>query len=199
VPTQRTAVFLRDGTTGEPVEATRIDGIALAEIEVAQTAWAEFLKTALESATEWPEHSHWNWVFKAELALARRYYRLVGIEAGDGMQGLMTIAFHQKCRIAEQTNQGMVYIDYLSSAPWNLPQLTPTPRYKAIGQVLIASAIEASFKRGWQGRIGLHSLPQAESFYARCGMTDMGKDSAYEGLRYYEMTALQAENYVSRR
>jgi hypothetical protein len=45
------------------------------------------------------------------------------------------------------------------------------------------------------GRVGLHSLRQAEDFYARCGMTRIGPDPNYYDLTYFEypdgMTAAQ--------
>jgi hypothetical protein len=41
-------------------------------------------------------------------------------------------------------------------------------------------------EEGFRGRIGLHALPQAETFYARnCGMTDLGNDMRKEGLRIF--------------
>ena len=52
---------------------------------------------------------------------------------------------------------------------------------------------------GFKGRIGLHALPQSEGFYAsKIGMTDMGKDPGYHDLRYFEMTAEQAENFIQK-
>ena len=51
----------------------------------------------------------------------------------------------------------------------------------------------------FSGRIGLHSLPQANSFYANtCGMTDLGADPAYEGLCYFEMTSEQAHAFTAK-
>jgi hypothetical protein len=48
-------------------------------------------------------------------------------------------------------------------------------------------------EQDFRGRIGLHSLPAAEEFYGTvCGMTDLGRDESYQGLRYFEMTAAQA-------
>ena len=50
----------------------------------------------------------------------------------------------------------------------------------------------------FQGRIGLHSLPQANGFYANaCGMTDLGADADHQGLRYFEMTPEQARAFVA--
>ena len=51
----------------------------------------------------------------------------------------------------------------------------------------------------FHGRIGLHSLPQANGFYANtCGMTDLGTDPDYGGLRYFEMTPEQARAFVAK-
>jgi len=45
---------------------------------------------------------------------------------------------------------------------------------------------------GCSGRIGLHALPQADTFYVRLGMSALGIDEAYESLGYFEMTPEQA-------
>ena len=62
-------------------------------------------------------------------------------------------------------------------------------------QAAIALSQELEFK----GRIGLHSLPQANSFYANtCGMSDLGMDPDHLGLRYFEMTSEQAEAFIAK-
>ena len=51
---------------------------------------------------------------------------------------------------------------------------------------------------GLEGRVGLHSLPQAEGFYkTRCKMTDFGKDSGYFDLTYFEYTGQQATEWLA--
>jgi hypothetical protein len=50
-------------------------------------------------------------------------------------------------------------------------------------------------RRASSGRLGL-SLPQADAFYRKIGMTDLGQDSAYQNLRYFEMTAEQARAFL---
>jgi len=78
-----------------------------------------------------------------------------------------------------------------------------TPTHKGIGTVLVAAAVQLSIDEGNKGRIGLHSLPQADSFYRdRCGMTDLGPDASYDPkvpLRYFEMTEAQATSYLKGR
>lgn len=48
---------------------------------------------------------------------------------------------------------------------------------------------------GFGGRIGLHSLPQAETFY-RDWMTDFGRDPQHQGLRYFEMSESQPQAFL---
>lgn len=102
----------------------------------------------------------------------------------------------------EQPLQELVYVEYVETAPWNwpLPRINQEPRSRAVGPQLFEMAIRWSKQIGFKGRVGLHSLPQAEEFYRdRCRMTDLELDRAYQNLRYFEMTQTQAENYLSRR
>ena len=50
---------------------------------------------------------------------------------------------------------------------------------------------------GNRKRIGLHSLPQADSFYRdRCRMSDLGRDASKQNLTYFEMTDAQAAQFL---
>ncbi|MNR44822.1 hypothetical protein D3C85_1636060 [compost metagenome] len=61
--------------------------------------------------------------------------------------------------------------------------------------MLLATAISLSFGEEFAGRIGLHALPQAESWYRDvCGMTDLGVDGT--GMTYFEMTEPQARAFI---
>lgn len=114
------------------------------------------------------------------------------------MQGLMLVATAgYVCRIPEQQNRDAVYVDYIATAPWNSPSITESPRFGMVGRVLIAAAIQLSLDEGFKGRLGLHSLPQAEEFYrAQCGRTDLGADKRKQNLRYFEMTPEQAADFL---
>nr|MDZ8169488.1 hypothetical protein [Nostoc sp. CmiSLP01] len=39
---------------------------------------------------------------------------------------------------------------------------------------------------GYEGRVGLHSLPGVEEFYDSQGMIDVGEDEDYDELVYFE-------------
>ena len=85
----------------------------------------------------------------------------------------------------------------MESAPWNLKGASAPPRFMGIGTVLIAEAVRLSLEMGLEGRVGLHSLPQAESFYKnRCRMTEFGADPGYYDLTYFEYTGQQATDWL---
>jgi len=85
---------------------------------------------------------------------------------------------------------------YLATAPWNLRALIGHPRYAGVGFVFLHAAIQMSIDNGFKGRIGLHSLPQAEAFYEKHGFLCLGADPEKEGLKYYELTPQAAHEFI---
>jgi hypothetical protein len=196
---------LKDRRTGQLVEAILIDGVSRAEVERAESAWQPFLAKALEErrhstdpAKPAPEHSHWDWRKKHKAVAGLIAYRMFGVECEDDMQGLMLVSTTgHPCRIKDQKGKDQVYVDFVATAPWNSPALVEKPRYSLVGRVLIATAVQLSIEEGFRGRVGLHALPQAETFYAEnCGMTDLGNDAKKEGLRYFEFTPDKAAAFL---
>jgi hypothetical protein len=100
-------------------------------------------------------------------------------------------------RSDRQKGRELVYVDLLATAPWNRPRLVPEARYKGVGRILIATAISLSYELEFNGRLGLHSLPQSESWYRDvAGFSDMGYD-APKRMRYFEVTEAQAAAFLS--
>jgi hypothetical protein len=198
-----TQVFLKD-QTGQIVVAALIAGMTSEEIADAYADWKPFIEAHRRELevqgvprSDWPQHQHWNWEQKADRYGAQLSYRFFGIECEAEIQAMMLVDLDTKrCRLEEQQGKPLIYVEYLSAAPWNLHTFVPTPLYKGAGTILIRAAIQLSLELGYGGRIGLHSLPQADPFYARCGMTDLGLNLAYYELRYFEMTSEQAERYL---
>lgn len=114
------------------------------------------------------------------------------------MQGLMLLKMAGcNARLPEQAGKDLVYVDYIEAAPWNLKSVVAQPRFGLVGVVLIAAAIQSSKENGFKGRIGLHSLGQAEAFYRdKCRMTELGGDPEKQDLVYFEMNAAQADKFV---
>lgn len=131
---------------------------------------------------------------------ASRFY---GIECEEEMQGLLALRADKVSRIAATAKLPTVYVDYISTAPWNYEQflglINDKGRFRGCGRIFMAAAVTLSLERGYNGRVSLHSLIDAENFYRNvCGMTDMGIDLKYEGLLYFEMTSSQAKEFMGR-
>lgn len=141
------------------------------------------------------EHSHWDWRNKVH-SVEAGHHMLVAVECEGEVQGIMAVLqAPQRSRIS---GKPLVYVDYLEAAPWNLRLLSATPRFMGVGTVLIAEAVRLSLDTGLEGRVGLHSLPQAEPFYkSRCGMTELGKDVNYFDLSYFEFTEQRAIDWLT--
>jgi hypothetical protein len=205
----RKKVCLRNRQTRQDVEADFIDQVEQGQIEAAMNAWKPVTEEALRRMAEAgvpveqrPQHGHWDWRRKhANLAKYLRY-QFLGIECDNEMQGLCLIqTAGMFCRIPSQLDKGLVYIQFLETAPWNSPMIVDQPRYALTGSMLLAGAIEISIDLDFKGCIGLHALPQAEGFYSKAArMTDLGIDDIddyHRGLRYFEMTQEQAINFMN--
>jgi hypothetical protein len=199
--------YLIEGTTQKIVEAELLDGISQNNLDDWQNHWIpalDLVKMRLQKESVpsnlWPQSSHWNW--------ERKVQRTTGLLASPGFsvicqgltQGMMILDTLPVARLPSQLGHALVYIDYLEVAPWNRRHFSDdVPRYQAVGSVLIRAAIAYSQKQQCKGRIGLHALPQANDYYTKvCGMQDLGPDSSYQNLRYFEMTPEMAKVFIEK-
>ena len=202
----RAQVFLRHRASGQYVPATLIDGVSKEEVDGAEKIWRPIIIAAVtQMETEKrprehrPQHAHWDWRKKHEAVADILAYQMLGVECEGEMQGLMLLKTAGKfSRLESQKSKGLVYVSFVEAAPWNSPLIVPEPRYSQVGTVLLATSIHISIDLGFKGRIGLHALPQAESWYATCcEMTDLGSDQDYRNLRYFEMSPEQATSFLN--
>lgn len=200
--TSRQPILLLDGAARQPVPAELVEELTLEDIQRVDASWTPFLRQALRNArangltlNDLPEHSHWQWERKWHSAAAGSQF--LSIECEGETQAMMSVRTDKTCRLPEQSGLPLIYVDYLAAAPWNLPGLMGQSRFRRGGLALLVAAVQLSRESGYNGRIGLHSLPKAESFYHdRCGMTDLGKDIFYEDLHYLEMTEAQSAAFT---
>jgi hypothetical protein len=147
-----------------------------------------------------PQDLHWRWDEFVRKTRPYLTYRRYSIIAENELQGLMLANLTRTARIDEQKGKDLVYADLISTAPWNRKDavnMASVPRLSGIGVIMVRVAIELSIAEGFKGRIGLHSLGQAETFYRdRCKMTDLGLDRA-KRMVYFEMTEKQAAAFAS--
>lgn len=198
-------IYLLDVATGESVEGDLRDAIEDAQLIDWQTKWQPALIAVLQKLArkgvppgQWPQSWHWDWRQKTARVQGLLAFRGFSVVVQGETQGLAQVDLTKSAREPSQAGKSLVYLDYLEVAPWNRPELGRPARLRGIGTSLLSAVVALSGEEGFKGRIGLHSLPQADDFYRRCGMTDLGPDPAYQNLRYFEMTAEQARAFLEK-
>jgi hypothetical protein len=191
--------------SGERVTATLYDSLALDDLFDADKVWTPEKIEIIRNLTKrnvpkaaWPQSLHWSWTAKAVamkpyVAGPLSSHRLFGIQAQDNWQGLLLA----RC-VGHHTRIAPV-LEFVEIAPWNwrVPETSQEPRLKGIGSQLFELAVRWSDELGFRGRIGLHSLPQADAFYGRyCSMKDFGADPKCHDLRYFELDELHARAFL---
>jgi GNAT superfamily N-acetyltransferase len=203
------SVFIVDASSRQPVEAELLDTIGERQLLDWQFQWRRILETYLRrladngvtrQGLDWPQSWHWDWRAKVDEVRGLLGHTGYSVICRDVTQGMMRLDLASRlARLDGQVGKPLVYIDYLEIAPWNWhePYADP-PLYRGIGQVLIRTAIQRSFDEGFHGRVGLHSLPQAVTFYERCGFTNLGTNpNEYRGLLpYFEITTEKARTFI---
>ncbi|MDB6021150.1 MAG: family N-acetyltransferase [Pedosphaera sp.] len=195
-------VYLRKTASNELVEASLLGEVTDQHLTMWQDSWKPIMQARSDSRElrDNPEDSHWDWKRKAGEWRPMLGYHSFAIICEGGLQGLMLVSDFNSARLQAQFGKPIVYVEFLATAPWNRPEIQKPLRYRGVGTVMIAAAVELSRGLGYKGRIGLHSLPAAESFYKNaCGMSELGEDAAHEGLMYYEMTETQAADFRQKR
>jgi hypothetical protein len=148
------------------------------------------------------EDAHWKWGEKALAGISDPLlYDIFTLECSEDTQALMLVkkgGIGCFSRHPEHVGAQLIYVDFLATAPWNRKRMVDKPIYKGCGRVLISTAISLSIEEELEGRIGLHSLPGAESFYRdQMHFSDLGKDENYHRLHYFELSSSKAKDFFS--
>jgi len=200
-----TPVGLKRMSDGQIVDAELWDGITDKNLADWEAKWTPELLRLLEALHDkgieralWPQSRHWDWRAKTQAIEKRLDEQCFSIVCDNLTQAMMITELTKRARLESQRNEHLVYVSFVEAAPWNRRDiLGKPPDYSGCGSILIRAAIELSKLEGFKGRIGLHSLPQSNDFYAnKVGMTDLGADEDYDNLRYFEMTPEQAEEFA---
>lgn len=180
---------LRDNRNGRRVEGTVALAISAARLIRVEAQWLPYR----EQVRAWgsaPEHNDWNWARKGR-DLRYNQARCIGITYRNSVQGLALISTTPSpSRLHPPTNETLLYVKNIEVTPWNLEAYVgANERFSGVGTGLLRVLSAISLETGCEGRLGLHSLPQAETFYDQW-MT--GVNFPGEGERYYEMSREQA-------
>ena len=202
-----TEVHLFNVARGEPETAELWHAITEQQLADWEGEWVPELFKAIQrlrrggfERRHWPQSRHWDWRRKATVLQGMLANPGFGIVCDGLTQGMMIVDIvKHRGRLDDQRGQHLVYVEFVENAPWNRAELFNPPRYRGVGSILIRAAVALSEELEFHGRIGLHSLPQANGFYANtCGMTNLGADRDHEGLRYFEMTTDQARAFIAK-
>jgi len=196
--------LLFDRTTNTFETAELFQNLDDKTFEDFETLWRPALQARTAQFASWGEaadansqDSHWDWVKVAKEAERLMQYETFCVECAGQTQGLMLVNLSKFAQHEVHRGREIAYVELLATAPWNRPKFVPTPKYKGVGQVLLATAISLSVDQGFKGRLGLHSLPQSVTWYASSGaFTDCGFD-AEKKMQYFEMTESQAAAFLT--
>lgn len=142
------------------------------------------------------EDKYWDWEFKLQFVIRKQPNREgYAVEYDQETQGLMLIETQMHgSRLTP--GKRLVYVDGIASAPWNREVIQSPPKYKGVGTALLNFARKRSLELGFEGRVGLNSLPGVEKFYDRQGMIDLGEDEDYDELVYFEYGVWRSSSQV---
>ena len=113
-------------------------------------------------------------MLKQEWKNAKKYILRVVQDTEGHLQASMLCKIDEE-RFNPETNKKVsipLYIDYISTAPWNLrvdSAKNDKRRLEGAATALIESAIYESINRGYRGAIALEAVPLAEGFYEKLG------------------------------
>ncbi|MBE7383833.1 MAG: hypothetical protein F6J95_020760 [Leptolyngbya sp. SIO1E4] len=135
--------------------------------------------------------ARWMWDYKLSQAQQESRYEAYALEIESFTHGLLFLETQWRRSHLPQ-RYPLVYVEALASAPWNRSVLEQPPFLKGVGRTLLLFARRRSVELGYGGRVGLHSLPEAEGFYRCLQVPDYGADPEKEGLVYFEYGAIQS-------
>lgn len=191
-----------DGSFVEAVLHERIDaGYALGVDDAWKAHVAAVEAHAVAEGRKVPtlEHDHWMWGEKVKASSHLLSCPTLAIECAGQTQGLMLLMTDGYFgKLPGEIGKPLVYVVFLATAPWNLRILGGQPQFSGVGLVMLYAAIQISLDNGFKGRVGLHSLPQAEGFYERLGFQCLGVDPDKKDLKYYELSPQAAREFIAR-
>lgn len=181
------AVPLRRGATGEVVVAQLVT-LNPRHVDEFDSLWRPLL-------IEFEEFdAQLSWRFKQELAGRQANYEGYALECEGLTQGLLLLETQSRWSEFDR-GQRLVYVDIVMTAPWNRLTIQRPPEWRRVGKSLMAFARQRSIELGYQGRVGLQSIPSAVWFYDHLGMTRLELEpqdiiDPDEKLPYFEYRAL---------
>ncbi|MHC5612105.1 MAG: GNAT family N-acetyltransferase [Nostoc sp.] len=176
-------IELKRGVDNTSVEAYLVD-LVQRHVDDYVNYWVESLRLFSQS------DKYWDWIFKLRYISNQENLEGYAVECENKTQGLMIIETQMH---GSRLNIGkrLVYVDGIATAPTNRIEIQRPPQFKGVGQALLNFARIRSVELGYEGRIGLHSLPRSEGFYEKQNMFNCGSEEEYDNLVYFEYGVLR--------
>ncbi|MEQ1917953.1 MAG: hypothetical protein ABL955_02050 [Elusimicrobiota bacterium] len=166
--------FLREKVTSAKVQAV-IRPMTVSDLE----HWKEWPFTDDDQDTSW----EWDKILKESRGRGS-LIECYALLTNDRLQGLVSLD-----TAGHATGEGRaLVVDYVSSNPANR---RGPDAVKDVGRVFIGFAVHRSKELGFEGRLWLESLSNAETFYDRIGFSKLPGRSK-EGHVTYELGTAQA-------
>jgi len=160
-----------------------------AALMVVESLW----KPERSKLPNYAEHAHWDWIRKVGMPM----FEFLAVVASGQVEGLAALA-RSPVPSKMTAGVGATYLMFLETAPWNLDEHPHGVRFAGVGSALLEEAVLISLDAGLGGRVQLTALPQAERFYRKRGMTELGPSSS-SSLVYFEYTEAQAIAFLTSR
>lgn len=129
------------------------------------------------------DDGHWRWLDKT-LFHNSAQYEWFFLEAEREAQAACLI-YHPKPSAAD--GQGIFYIEYIATAPWNRRNPMSAQAFKGAATLLVRTASSFAIRElGLRPGFSLHSLPKAVGYYLSIGMKPFPHLDK-EPLKYFEM------------
>jgi hypothetical protein len=193
-------IVLLNRWTSEYESAHVVQGLDEANFRDFETLWKPLLDKRAAEFASWREaaegnvqDAHWDWVGKAK---SEAIFEAFGIECAGVTQGLMLVDLTTRfARLPAHKGLDLCYVELIATAPWNRAKFGDKPKYKGVGRALLATAISMSVDLEFKGRLGLHSLPESETWYGPLGFINCGFDDD-KRLLYFELTEDAAVTFL---
>ncbi|MGI2151874.1 hypothetical protein ACROAK_03130 [Shewanella oncorhynchi] len=138
------------------------------------------------------EDAHWKWLDKSFFYNSDEY-QWYFLKTSSDVEAVC-LTYHPKA--SELYSGNIFYIEFIAVAPWNRDDPMEQKRFKSLGSLLMRIVINYSVtKLGLTYGFSLHSLPQANGFYKRIGMTHC-KNADKDSLEYFEMDVDSSMKFV---
>ena len=86
---------------------------------------ARRLRSAAVPLHKWPQDLHWDWGNKTDWSRPLLTLQRFAITCGGALQGLMLVNLTKlTARLPSQKGKDLAYIEFVSTAPWNRPEIS---------------------------------------------------------------------------